>query len=283
MSLTTEQILQIALDEAGLAEAPSDTGVLVSGKDIKKVAFGVDMETAELLVARELGVDAVISHHPVAGSPKINLYKVMENQIERMVNAGVPINKAQKALKARMEEVDRGAHVTNYDRVTSAARALNVPLVAIHSPADLIGERAIQAYLDQTLEDKPRATLKDVVNALLELPEYSKAVAGPVIRVGGENDYAGRVYVTMAGGTNGGSAVYKAYFEAGVGTLVVMHTPENVIKAVKEQNIGNVIVAGHMASDSVGINRVIKALESRGLQVVRLSGVIDPGEEGAAK
>jgi len=54
--------------------------------------------------------------------------------------------------------------------------------------------------------------------------------------------------------------------------------PDDAIKAVKSQNIGNVVVAGHMASDSVGINHVIKAFENRGIQVVRMSGVIDPAE-----
>ncbi|MGI6552044.1 MAG: hypothetical protein ACOX37_02850 [Bacillota bacterium] len=68
----------------------------------------------------------------------------------------------------------------------------------------------------------------------------------------------------------------RAYFEAGVGTLVVMHMPEEVIKAVKEQNLGNVIVAGHMASDSVGINGIIRVLEQKGLVITRMSGVINP-------
>lgn len=281
MGLTTEEILQIALEAARLSETPADSGVIVPGVNINKVAFGVDMETAELLVAREIGVDAVITHHPVGGEPKVNLFKVMENQIERMVAAGVPVNKAQKALKPRMEEVDRGLHVANYDRVTSAAKALKMPLVAIHSPADLLGESFIQAHLDRTLAGNPKAKLKDVLNALQQLPEYKLTLAKPTIRVGAEGDFAGKVFVTMAGGTSGGVNVYKAYFEAGVGTLVVMHTPENVIKAVKEQNIGNIIVAGHMASDSVGINQVISALEAKGVEVVRLSGVIDPKEDNS--
>lgn len=274
MPLTTEEIMAAALQAAGLTETPADSGVIVPGRNIKKVAFGVDMETAELLVARELGVDAVITHHPAGSNPKLNLYKVMENQITRMVEAGVPINKAQKALKARQDEVERGAHVSNYDRVTSAAKALKLPLVGIHSPADLLAERFVQNHLNAGLKADSR--LKDVLAALNQLPEYRLALAKPVLRVGGENDYAGRVVVTMAGGTNGGENVYKAYFEAGVGTLVVMHTPEKVLKAVREQNIGNVLVAGHMASDSVGINQVIAALEAQGLEVLRLSGVIDP-------
>ncbi|MDD4079745.1 MAG: hypothetical protein PHP58_08610, partial [Eubacteriales bacterium] len=57
--------------------------------------------------------------------------------------------------------------------------------------------------------------------------------------------------------------------------LVNLHM-QDVIKAVREQNIGNIIVAGHMASDSIGINLIIKALETRGMEVIRMSGVIAP-------
>lgn len=274
--MTTEEILKIALDLAGLKKTPPDSGVVVPGNNIKKVAFGVDMELAELLLARELGVDAVITHHPKGGRPMVDFHQVMANQIDRMVQAGVPINKAQKVLQERVEQVNRAQHVSNYDRVVSAARLLGMPFVTIHSPADVLAERTVQEHLDNKLRIRPRAKLKDVIGALEEIPEYKLTLAKPVVRVGSVNDYAGRVFVTMAGGTGGGKNVAKAYFEAGVGTLICMHMPDDTIKAVKEQNIGNVIVAGHMASDSVGINQVIAGLEEKGLEVLRMSGVIDP-------
>jgi putative NIF3 family GTP cyclohydrolase 1 type 2 len=274
--LHTDEILKIALDLAGLKKTPPDSGVVVPGENIKKIVFGVDMELAEMILARELGADAVITHHPKGGSPMVDFHQVMANQIDRMVQAGVPINKAQKALQERVEQVDRAHHVGNYDRVASAARLFGMPFVTIHSPADIIAERTVQKHLDSKLGNKPKAILQDVVAALQELPEYRLTLAKPVIRVGSGKDYAGRIFVTMAGGTGGGKNVAKAYFEAGVGTLVCMHMPDDTIKAVKEQNIGNVIVAGHMASDSVGINGVIAALEQNGLEVIRMSGVIDP-------
>lgn len=274
--MNTEEILQTALDAAGLKEAPYDTGVIIEGRNIRKIVFGVDMEAAEILIAKEIGAECVITHHPKGGSPMINLYKVMEDQINRMVEAGVPINKAQKALKDRMEKVDRLLHVSNYDRAVSAAKLLKMPFLAIHTPADKLAERKVQSHLDNALAGKPKATLKDVLDALNELPEYQKTLAKPVIRVGSEKDYAGKVFVTMAGGTGGGDKVAQAYFEAGIGTLIVMHMPDDVIKAVREQGIGNVIVAGHMASDSVGINQIIQALEEKGAEVLRMSGVIEP-------
>src|SRR5581483_6069563 len=33
--------------------------------EIKKVLAGIDMETAEVIIAKQLGVDMVIGHHPV--------------------------------------------------------------------------------------------------------------------------------------------------------------------------------------------------------------------------
>ncbi|KAB3532830.1 Nif3-like dinuclear metal center hexameric protein [Alkaliphilus serpentinus] len=274
--MNTKEIMDIALKLAGLEEIPADSGIIVEGDNIKKVAMGVDMELAEMLLARDLGVDLVITHHPTGGSPRINLHKVMENQINTMVRAGVPINRAQKALTEKKGEVERGLHVSNYDRAVSAAKLLKMPFMGIHTPADILAEKKVQKLLDEKLKDNPKAKLQDVIDALETLPEYQRTLAKPVIRVGSKDDFAGKVFVTMAGGTGGGSNVMKAYFEAGVGTIIAMHMPEDVIKAVREQNIGNIIVAGHMASDSVGINEFLQELESKGIEVVRMSGIIDP-------
>lgn len=65
--MDTKQILDLALSMAGMSEVPGDSGVLVHGENIKKVLIGVDMGTAEILLARELKVDLVIGHHPVGG------------------------------------------------------------------------------------------------------------------------------------------------------------------------------------------------------------------------
>lgn len=273
--LSTNDILEIAVKKAGLTDVPADSGVLIPGENIKKAAFGVDVEVGEVLLAQKLGVNCLISHHP-EGEHLVNLFKVMENQIDRMVQGGIPINKAQKVLAKRKEQVERNLHVTNYDRAVTAARLLDISFVAIHSPADFLAQDFVQKHLDERVGNKNKATLEDVVNALLEIPEYKKSPAQPKIRVGDEKSYAGKVFVTFAGGTNGGAKVFKAYFEAGIGTLVVMHVPDDVIEEVKEQNIGNIIVAGHMASDSIGINQVIEELENAGLEVIRFSGVIDP-------
>ncbi|MTI95718.1 MAG: hypothetical protein FH749_09585 [Firmicutes bacterium] len=271
--MNTSEIMDLALELAGLSEIPADSGILVPGENIRRVLAGIDMEAAEILMAKKLGYDLVLGHHPAAGSPRVNLHQVMIRQIDRMVQAGVPINKAQKALKKQMEIVERGLHVTNYDRATSAAKALKMPYMNIHTPADALSEQKVATHLEQALADKPKAKVGDVVDVLMELPEFQSADTKPSIRNGAKDDFAGKVMVAMARGTGGGPDVEKAYFEAGIGTMVVMHMKDDVREAVKKQNIGNVIVAGHMASDSVGMNIILDALEARGLEVTRISGI----------
>jgi putative NIF3 family GTP cyclohydrolase 1 type 2 len=275
-NMRAAEILDIAIRAAGLVQVPVDSGVLVDGDNIKKVMFGIDMEGPELIIAKQLGYDCVITHHPKGGDPLVSFAAVMNSQIDRMVQAGIPINKAQKALAERKEEVDRLRQVENYDRAVSAAKLLQMPYIVLHTPTDILAEAIVQEHLDTRFAASPKATLAEVEDALLEIPEYRNALAKPKIRVGSKESFAGLIFATMAGGTSGGKEVFKAYFEAGVGTLVVMHAPDEVLKAVREQNLGNVIVAGHMASDSVGVNSVIKALEANGIEVTRASGVVDP-------
>lgn len=267
-------LMDAALALAELEKEPADTGIINEGENIKRVLMGVDMETPEIMLAKNLGFDAVVSHHPHTGSPDVHFAKVMDIQIDRMMYFGIPVNRAQKALRKKQSSVERGSHAGNYDRTASAAKLLEMPYMNIHLPADLIGEREIQRYLDDKFLHLPKAKLKDVVDALNELEVYKNALASPVIRVGSENDYAGRIAVLFAGGTNGGVDVYKAYFEEGIGTIIAMHCPEDVKIAVEEQNIGNVIVAGHMPSDSIGLQKIAEKWRSLGVEVVTMAGIL---------
>jgi hypothetical protein len=272
--MNTKQIMDLALQLAGITETPVDSAIIHEGDKIKKVLIGVDMDTPELILAKQMGFDLVISHHPHTGSPEIDFHKVMLRQIDKMVEFGIPINKAQKALSNTLSNIERGSHTKNYDRVASFAKLLGMPYMNIHMPCDIVTENFLQSYLNTSLENKPKATLKDILDLLNEQPEYQKSIVKPVIRVGSEMDYAGRIAVLMAGGTNGGDKVFKAYFDAGVGTIICMHVPNDVRQAVIEQNIGNVIVAGHMPSDSIGINIFINELEKRGLEITSMSGIM---------
>lgn len=273
--MTTNDLMNTALELAKLDVIPYDTAIIVEGENIKKVLIGIDMETPELLLARELGYDCVVSHHPKADSCMVDFIKVMDVQIERMIKAGVPINKAQKVLKKKQMSVDLGSHASNYDRVSSAARLMNMPYLNIHIPADFITEEIVQTRLNNAFLDKPKTKLKDIIRELNSWEYYKGKVAQPIIRVGSNDSYAGKIEVLMAGGTNGGVDVFKAYFDAGVGTIIAMFVPEDVKKAVEEQNIGNIIIAPHMPSDSIGLLEIVKAWREQGVEVTCMGGIVE--------
>lgn len=274
MAITAKEILDLALQMAGLSEVPADSGIYVESNEVKRILVGVDIDSGDLVLAKNLGYDLVLAHHPAGDNSRVNGMQVMKRQIDIMTGVGITINKAQKALAERQRGLINNAHGNNWSKVTGAARALGLPFMNIHMPCDILSENKVQEVLDGVLQ--PRSTVQDLVDALMTIPEYQNALTKPVIRVGSGSDYCGKPLVIMAGGTNGGAQVAKAYFDAGIGTLVSMHVPEDVVKAVKEQNIGNWIVAGHMASDSIGINLLIAELEKRGCEVTRLNGIMEP-------
>jgi len=266
--------MNMALKAANLSEMPADCGIIVPGENIKKVLFGVDMDTAELLLAKELGYDCVISHHPRnTDNAKLD---VMNDHITKLEKLGVPRNRSQKLLSERKDELSYNQHVSNSRRSESAAKLMGMPYMCIHTPTDIIGEAIVQKHLDAKFAGKPETKLQEVCEALEEIGEYKNSLRKPVIRVGLKDSYAGKIYVLMSGLTGPGSDVTKEYFEAGVGTLVLMHIPEKDVKAVKEQKIGNVVVAGHMSSDSLGINVVADVWRKAGVEVTMMSGIVAP-------
>jgi len=265
-------MMDAALNLANLDKMPNDCGIVVPGKGIKNVLMGVDMDTAELLLAKQLGFDCVVSHHPRNTHP--DMLDVLDDHIFKLEKLGVPRNKAQKALAARKDELCYNQHVSNSRRSESAAKLLKMPYISLHTPADLIGEAIVQKFLDKKFAKKPETKLEDITKALEGIGEYKNSTRKPVIRVGSKDSYAGKIYVLMSGLTGPGASVLKAYFDGGVGTLVMMHIPEKDAKDLKEQNIGNVIIAGHMSSDSLGMNAIADKWRENGVKVTMMSGVI---------
>jgi putative NIF3 family GTP cyclohydrolase 1 type 2 len=231
------------------------------------------MDTAELMLAKELGFDCVVSHHP--RNTHHEMLDVMNDHIFKLEKLGVPRNKAQKALAARKDELSYNQHVSNSRRSESAAKLLNMPFISLHTPADLIGEAMVQKFLDEKFGDNPDTKLEDITKALEEIGEYKNSTRKPVIRVGAKESYAGKIYVLMSGLTGPGAAILKAYIDGGVGTLVMMHIPEKDAKEIKEHGVGNVIIAGHMSSDSLGMNAIADKWREQGVKVTMMSGVID--------
>ncbi len=272
--MTTEEVMQVALDLAGLSDVPSDSGVHVPGKTVRRIFATIDCDVADLLMARVLRCDTVITHHP-EGVASLDGWKLIARQVEQMVECGVPVARAETAIQRRMHSVELNSHVRNYARVVQAAQLLNLSFLNVHLPCDVISRRLIGEKMAPFNRPESRATVSEVIAVLQEIPEQKLAATQAKVRLGGLDRLAGRVAVAMAGYTNGGVDVLRAYFEAGVGTVLMMHFPETDLKEGREQKLaGNLVITGHMASDSIGINVYLDELERRGLEVVRAGGII---------
>lgn len=265
-------------DKEELENPYSDTRILMGPEEqeISSALCGIDMETPEILLAdrlREKGrrIDMVIAHHP-EGMAQAGLHKVMHVQEDMMGEAGVPINIAEGIMEARISEVKRLLMPVNHQRAVDAARLLEIPFMCVHSPADNLVNR----YLQDVFDNSGYRTLQDVLEILYNIPEYQQAremKAGPQLLVGSKKKRAGRIFLKMTGGTAGAEKMYEKLALAGVGTIIAMHMPEKHRKAAKDNNM-NVIIAGHMASDSLGMNLFLDELEKRGVETIPCSGLI---------
>ena len=261
----------LSLKLAGLKEVPEDSAIYFRGDNIRKILFGIDAGVPELLLARQLGYDAVIAHHPQGEAAIIGFHKVFTRHIHQMVAAGVPREEAEKAVKRRLEELEVEGHMRNYSHSVDVARLLEMPYLNIHTPLDEVGRRVMTEKINSRIRED--STVQDVVSALEELPEFKNAATEIKIRVGKAENPAGRVVVSHGAGTNGGYEVARAYFRHGIGTVVYIHIRPGDLRRLKVDEEGNLIVTGHIASDSVGINPFIHELERRDVFVRRI-GVV---------
>ena len=242
------------------------------GKQVKKVLVGVDMEGEELNLAKELKADLVIGHHPV-GKGLADISAVMHMQAEVLELYGVPINVAQRVLKTRIDEVARGVLPVNHYRPVDHARLVKMTLMNIHTPTDNLAAK----YLFDAIKKAKPELVSDIVKMLKEIPEYAEAVklgTGPKLFSGTPENYCGKVAVTeITGGTEGSKEIYPAMANAGIGTVLSMHQSEEHRQEADKAHV-NVVIAGHLSSDSLGMNLFLDELEKKGIEVVACSGLI---------
>ena len=262
-------------DREALENPYLDTRIyhVADDRAVKKALVGVDIEPAEILLAKELGgIDLIIAHHPL-GQGLANLHEVMDMQCEILNLYGVPINVAEGLMKERISEVARGVNKINHQRTVDAAKLLGFNLINVHTPCDNLAAK----FLKDKIEAAAPERIEDLMKMLKEIPEYQQALkigAGPRLFTGHLENRCGRIAVTeITGGTEGSPKLYEKMAQAGIGTVVGMHQSEEHRKEAEAANI-NVVIAGHMSSDSIGLNLFLDQLEKRGVEIIPCSGLI---------
>ncbi len=270
--VTTQELMQMALGLVEMQDIPGDSAIYHPGENIRKVLFGIDISTAELAMAKQLGFDAVIAHHPPQTSA-IPAWQVYLRHIDFLVQAGVPREAAEAAVKPRAEAMAAAYQSANHEHYSSIARLLDMPFLNIHCPLDELGRRIMQKTVDDCLAVNSQATLGDVVEALNALPEFAEAHTQIQIAMGEAEAPAGRVVVAHGALTNGGYAVANAYFTHGIPTVLYIHIPYSDLQRLRAEKKGQLIVTGHISSDLVGINPFVQKMRAAGLEVTTISGI----------
>lgn len=260
-------------DKEALENPYLDSGVynVADDKEIKKVLVGIDIGPEEILIAKELeDIDLVIAHHPI-GKGLAQLADVMDLQADVCNYYGVPINIAEALMRERISEVARGVNASNHQRTVDAARLMKVNLMNSHTPCDNLAAN----FLKDFIESKKPEKVGELIDILKELPEYKEAMkigVGPKIFVGSPENRCGKIALSeITGGTEGSPKLYEKMAQAGVGTVVGMHISEEHKKEAEAAHV-NIVIAGHISSDSLGVNLLMDELEKQGIMVVPCSG-----------
>ncbi len=256
--------------------AYADTAILYGQPDteVKRILVGIDIEVGELLLAniirRESGLDLVLSHHP-EGKAWAALYEVMQLQVDLLVKAGLSRKLSEELLAERKREVERKLLPNNHMRSVDAARLLNIPFMCAHTPAD----NHAAFFIEKLMREKKPRKVSDIIDILIDLPEYKYAreqSSGPRVILGNPNRPVGKIFVEMTGGTEGPKEAFDKLYKAGVRTLVSMHLSEEHFRKVRDANL-NVVVAGHISSDTLGLNLLLdRIVKKEKISVVSCSG-----------
>ena len=270
---------QTEYDKDKFVNPYSDSRILtkIDERKVKRVLVGVDIDSAEVVLAKELErsgkkIDLIIAHHP-EGKALADLHEVMDIQTAVLARAGVPENIGEGVLHDRLEQVWRQISPVNHYQSVMTAELLGIPMINIHTPAD----NCVWKFVDDYISKKKSRTVGEIVDALKEIPEYRRATelhSGPTIFAGSEKNHAGKIVVSgMTGGTSGSEKIYERMSHYGVGTEIAMHVREEDRDEAMKHYI-NIVIAGHIASDSLGLNIIMDKLEKSGIEIIPCSGYI---------
>ncbi len=286
--LNTDEILSIALNVANMSEAPLDSGIHFPGENIKRFIFAMDVNVGLLHMAKQMGFDAVVGHHPCG--VLLHRGEVYRRHIDLLEMHGIPREKAMAALSNSIDTVVRRMENARFRMLhhecpnqtvleVDAARMLNMPFMNIHNPFDEAGRRILQSKMDEAASRNPHWRLKDVLTLIENLPEarWAKEAYGikPRLFMGDPEAEASKVVFVHGALSAPHPAIIQFYWQNGFQTVVVLHGEFENLEKLRMEKEGHLILTGHFLGDSIGMTPFIRAIRERGLQIVCMGGIID--------
>jgi uncharacterized protein YqgV (UPF0045/DUF77 family) len=285
---TTEDIMNIALDLLGKKDIPLDSGIHHPGRNIKKLIFTMDANVGLLHMAKQMGFDAVVCHHPCG----VLLHQGEEyrKHLDILELHGVPRAKAIAAVSKTIDRIVAAIENKRFRMLynespnktvleVDAAKLLDLPFMNIHNLFDEMGRRILQDKLDKAAATIPDWRLADVLQIISELPEANFALnnygISPKIFSGDPGSPAGKVAFVHGALSSPHPDIIRCYWDNGVNTVVVLHCESENLEKLESEETGNLIMTGHFLGDSIGMTPFIAALRNRNIEVVCTGGIID--------
>jgi hypothetical protein len=182
-----------------------------------------------------------------------------------MKENGISEHIAKMSILELKRRIELRSHTQIYSSIVDSAKILDMPLVNIHQPCDEYAKRVISQKIQNTNPN----LVSELITALEEIPEFIKAETKIQVVYGKPDSPVGKWVAVIAAGTNGGFQVAKSYFENGISTVLYFHIDySDLAKLIESAIEGNLIILGHLAGDSIGMNALGKKLEDKGIQVV---------------
>jgi hypothetical protein len=266
--------------------------VHVPGGGIRRILFGLDIDPGTLVMARQMGYDCVICHHP--RGTLLEQGQLFRDHYRIMGLFGIPGDRARAAVGEFVESTVRHRRTMRMRSLlheawtqtvieVDVARKLGMPFLNIHQPTDELGRRVVRR-----LAARAGATLGDVLDILYELPETRIARAHFDMpceaAVGGEDEPAGRVAFVHGAYFGPNYDLVRFYWDNGVRTVVALFTDFASLERLRKEGGGAFVWTGHYTGDSYGFTPFLAELRRRGAAVDCIAGAIDvaayPGAPG---
>src|SRR5574341_866315 len=179
-AVSTDDLMRMALEMAGLSHVPEDSAVHVPGKGIKRILFALDVNVGLLLFAKQRGYDCVLAHHPCG--TLLDQGEVYRGHIALAIQHGISPEAAQAEIGPCVERTVRRLRTRRFRSLyyespnqtvlePDVARMLGLPFLNIHNALDEVGRQVGQTLVEKVLRRRPGATLRDLVRGMYLLPE----------------------------------------------------------------------------------------------------------------
>ncbi len=144
---------------------------------------------------------------------------------------------------------------------------LKMPLVNIHQPCD----EYMRTEILNKLNSGRTRYVSDMIRSVEEIPDFRNASTKIKLVHGNVRNETGRRILVLAAGTNVGYPIAKLYYEYGISTVKYLHIDHKDAEKIHDEKLkGNLVVLGHLAGDSIGLNALADRLETLDVETLRL-------------